>query len=109
MEWNPEQLAAWDQTYLWHPFTQMQEWLAQEPLIIAAGEGNYLIDAGNELEKLLQDNPEETRGHLSLAKLYADQLGRVDLARLHYRRVLEIDPKHPQAAAIRFWLAGRSN
>jgi adenosylmethionine---8-amino-7-oxononanoate aminotransferase len=41
---NPEQLAAWDQTYLWHPFTQMQEWLAQEPLIIAGGDGNYLID-----------------------------------------------------------------
>jgi adenosylmethionine---8-amino-7-oxononanoate aminotransferase len=41
---NPEQLAAWDQTYLWHPFTQMQDWLDQEPLIIASGDGNYLID-----------------------------------------------------------------
>jgi adenosylmethionine-8-amino-7-oxononanoate aminotransferase len=39
------QLAAWDHAYLWHPFTQMQEWLAEEPLIIVAGEGNYLIDA----------------------------------------------------------------
>jgi len=41
---NPEELAAWDQTYLWHPFTQMQDWLAEEPLIIADGDGNYLID-----------------------------------------------------------------
>jgi adenosylmethionine---8-amino-7-oxononanoate aminotransferase len=41
---NPEELAAWDQTYLWHPFTQMQDWLAQEPLIIAGGDGNYLVD-----------------------------------------------------------------
>ena len=42
---TPSQLAAWDQAYLWHPFTQMQEWLAEEPLVIVAGEGNYLIDA----------------------------------------------------------------
>jgi adenosylmethionine-8-amino-7-oxononanoate aminotransferase len=44
MRLNPEELAAWDQAYLWHPFTQMQEWLAEEPLIIAGGDGNYLID-----------------------------------------------------------------
>ncbi|HVO26909.1 MAG TPA: adenosylmethionine--8-amino-7-oxononanoate transaminase [Candidatus Margulisiibacteriota bacterium] len=44
MRLNPEELAAWDQASLWHPFTQMQEWLADEPLIIAGGDGNYLID-----------------------------------------------------------------
>ena len=33
-----------DHRYLWHPFTQMQEWFAEEPLIIQRGEGNYLID-----------------------------------------------------------------
>lgn len=38
------QLKAWDHTYLWHPFTQMQEWLAEDPVVIARGEGNYLID-----------------------------------------------------------------
>ncbi|HXG22123.1 MAG TPA: adenosylmethionine--8-amino-7-oxononanoate transaminase [Methylomirabilota bacterium] len=38
------QLKAWDHAYLWHPFTQMQDWLAEDPLIIASGEGNYLID-----------------------------------------------------------------
>ncbi len=37
-------LAAWDHRYLWHPFTQMEEWLAAEPLIVAAGEGNELVD-----------------------------------------------------------------
>jgi adenosylmethionine-8-amino-7-oxononanoate aminotransferase len=37
-------LVRWDQAYLWHPFTQMQEWLAAEPLVIERGEGNYLID-----------------------------------------------------------------
>lgn len=38
------QLKAWDHTYLWHPFTQMQDWLTEDPIIIARGEGNYLID-----------------------------------------------------------------
>ncbi|HET7501789.1 MAG TPA: adenosylmethionine--8-amino-7-oxononanoate transaminase [Kofleriaceae bacterium] len=27
---------------MWHPFTQMAEW---EPLVIASGDGNYLVDA----------------------------------------------------------------
>ena len=33
-----------DYRHLWHPFTQMQEWFAEEALIIDRGEGNYLID-----------------------------------------------------------------
>src|SRR5688572_17957520 len=37
-------LAAKDKRYVWHPFTQMRDWLAEEPLIIDAAEGNYLID-----------------------------------------------------------------
>jgi adenosylmethionine-8-amino-7-oxononanoate aminotransferase len=41
---DPGELARWDHAHLWHPFTQMQEWLAEEPLIIASGEGAYLID-----------------------------------------------------------------
>ncbi len=38
-------LANADHRHLWHPFTQMQAWLEDEPLIIERGEGNYLIDA----------------------------------------------------------------
>ena len=37
-------LTNWDRTYLWHPFTQMQEWEQEEPLIIERGKGPYLID-----------------------------------------------------------------
>lgn len=33
-----------DQQYLWHPFTQMAEWLAADPVIIERGEGFFLID-----------------------------------------------------------------
>lgn len=38
------ELAAWDHQYVWHPFTQMRDWLADEPIIIERGDGNYLID-----------------------------------------------------------------
>jgi adenosylmethionine---8-amino-7-oxononanoate aminotransferase len=38
------QLKNWDRRYLWHPFTQMQEWEQEEPLIIERGKGSYLID-----------------------------------------------------------------
>ena len=45
---DKETLVEWDKRYLWHPFTQMQDWLAEEPIIIERGEGCYLIDiAGN--------------------------------------------------------------
>jgi len=33
-----------DKQYVWHPFTQMQEWAADPQLVIAAGEGIRLID-----------------------------------------------------------------
>lgn len=41
---DKEELAAWDKRYLWHPFTQMRDWLEEEPVIIERGEGSYLID-----------------------------------------------------------------
>jgi adenosylmethionine-8-amino-7-oxononanoate aminotransferase len=37
-------LVAWDHRHLWHPFTQMAEWLAEPPLVVAAAEGTTLID-----------------------------------------------------------------
>jgi len=39
------QLSFWDKKYLWHPFTQMKDWLKEEPLIIEEGKGSILIDA----------------------------------------------------------------
>ncbi|MGZ8373982.1 MAG: adenosylmethionine--8-amino-7-oxononanoate transaminase [Nitrospira sp.] len=41
---STKQLRNWDRRYLWHPFTQMQEWEQEEPLIIERGKGSYLID-----------------------------------------------------------------
>jgi adenosylmethionine-8-amino-7-oxononanoate aminotransferase len=34
----------WDAAHVWHPFTQMQEYLASEPLVVVEAQGNYLID-----------------------------------------------------------------
>ena len=39
-----EDLRAWDRAHVWHPFTQMLDWMGDDPLIISGGEGNYLID-----------------------------------------------------------------
>ncbi len=33
-----------DRRHLWHPFTQMSEWLAEEPVIVDAAEGVHLVD-----------------------------------------------------------------
>lgn len=41
---STKQLRDWDRRYLWHPFTQMQEWEQEEPVIIERGKGSYLID-----------------------------------------------------------------
>ena len=39
-----DELKRLDHTYLWHPFTQMREWVGEDPVIIERGEGHYLID-----------------------------------------------------------------
>jgi len=38
---NPQNL---DKQYIWHPFTQMKDWVENEQLIIEKGKGSYLYD-----------------------------------------------------------------
>lgn len=38
------ELARLDHRYLWHPFTQMRDWLRQEPIVIVEGQGALLRD-----------------------------------------------------------------
>src|ERR1700751_2155784 len=38
-------LARLDQRYVWHPFTQMRDWLKREPIVITSGKGAVLRDA----------------------------------------------------------------
>lgn len=71
-------------------------------------EMGYFQDAANELLKLLEQNPNETRAHLLLGNLCAQRLDQTALAREHYLKVLEAEPQHPQATQIRYWLAGHS-
>ncbi|MGH2719415.1 MAG: adenosylmethionine--8-amino-7-oxononanoate transaminase [Actinomycetota bacterium] len=40
-----DHLVALDKAHVWHPFTQMEGWLAGDPLMIERGEGCWLIDA----------------------------------------------------------------
>lgn len=37
-------LADLDHRHLWHPFTQQQDWVRTEPLIVEHGDGNWLVD-----------------------------------------------------------------
>ena len=37
-------LETWDKEYIWHPFSQMQEYIGEDNPIIAKGDGVYLYD-----------------------------------------------------------------
>jgi adenosylmethionine---8-amino-7-oxononanoate aminotransferase len=38
-------LAGLDHQFVWHPFTQMRDWLKREPIVIVSGKGATLRDA----------------------------------------------------------------
>src|ERR671926_289532 len=38
-------LAKLDHQFVWHPFTQMRDWLNQQPIVITHGKGAVLRDA----------------------------------------------------------------
>ena len=67
-------------------------------------QANFPADAARELEKLLAAYPNETRAHLALANLYAQQLGQPAKAREQYLKVLEAEPQCSAGTAIRYWL-----
>lgn len=68
-------------------------------------DGNYLADAMAEFDALLIRQPHHVNANLALANLYAQQLRQPGRARPYFQRVLEINPRHPQASAIRYWLS----
>ena len=39
-----DEIRRWDVAHVWHPFTQMAEYAASDPLVVVAAEGHYLID-----------------------------------------------------------------
>ena len=62
-------------------------------------------DAAEQAAAILSSSPNEVRAHLLLGSLWAGELGFFPKAREHYRAVIEIEPRHPQSAVIRTWLA----
>jgi len=98
----PQALAAWENALAIQPESRD----ARYNFALALKAANYPIDAAHELEKILAANPNETRAHLVLGNLCADQLHDLVRARTHYLKVLEQEPRHAQATAIRYWLVG---
>ena len=94
-------LAGWERALALEPDSLN----ARYNFALALKQAGYAYDAGDELEKVIEAKATDVRAHLTLANLCAQQLGNVEKARVHYLKVLELDPRNSQAPAIRFWLA----
>jgi tetratricopeptide (TPR) repeat protein len=73
---------------------------------IALEESGRPREAAAEFVKVVGSEPTNVQAHFNLGNLYERKLGDPIRAKTHYRRVLELDPQHSQATAIRFWLEG---
>lgn len=67
-------------------------------------QAGYPQDAADEFERLTKDSPNRAQPHLMLASLLSTRLHDKDGARQHYQKVLELEPNHPNATEIRYWL-----
>lgn len=69
-----------DKQYVWHPFTQMQEWVAQPQMVIESAEGIKLIDSeGNSYYDGVSSLWVNLHGHRhpKIDQAIIDQLGKV--------------------------------
>ncbi len=41
---SPADLKEWDRRHVWHPFTQMRDWVRTDPVVIESGDGCWLVD-----------------------------------------------------------------
>ena len=67
-------------------------------------QGNYYADAAIELETFLQFDPNSIQGHLEVGRLYAEKLRDIEKAAIHYKRAIGLNPEHPEAVNMRYWL-----
>jgi adenosylmethionine-8-amino-7-oxononanoate aminotransferase len=75
-----DRLVAADHRHLWHPFTQMQDWLREEPIVVDAAEGVWLVDTlGNRYLDGVSSLWCNVHGHRvpEIDRAVADQLGKV--------------------------------
>ncbi len=74
----------------------------------ALNRSEYYVDAAREYQKLLEVYQDYVPAHLGLAGIYSEHLKVPEQAESHYRRILELNPQHPEAANIRQWLFNNS-
>jgi adenosylmethionine-8-amino-7-oxononanoate aminotransferase len=75
-----QRLVELDRRHLWHPFTQMQGWLEEEPVIVERGEGSYLVDTrGKRYLDGISSLWVNVHGHRrpEIDRAIVDQLGRI--------------------------------
>lgn len=96
----PAALAGWETALAIRPDSTE----ARYNFALTLKSAGYALDAAAELEKILMTTPDDVRTHLILGNLCAEQLRDKSRARVHYQRILELDARHPQATAIRYWL-----
>jgi len=105
-------VAAFEQGEMGEALRAYEQALAVDPGSVPARfnfattlrRSGYPADAAAQLEHLLAAHPDETRAQLALGDLYARHFGDRQRARDRYLRVLELEPQHPQAPALRLWL-----
>jgi hypothetical protein len=97
----PQALAAYEMALAIQPNSMD----ARYNFALALKAAGYVTDAVNELNKILETSPDEARVHLALGNIYAQQLFDPADARPHYLKVLQLNPRNPQAPDIQFWLS----
>jgi len=105
-------VAAFEQGEMGEALRAYEQALAVDPDSVPARfnfattlrRSGYPADAAAQLEHILAAHPDETRAQLALGDLYARQFRDRPRARERYLRVLELEPQHPNAPALRLWL-----
>lgn len=82
---------------------QPQSFDARYNFALTLQQAGYPQDAADEYRQLTKDFPERAQPHLMLASLLSSRLRDKEGARIHYQKVLELEPNHPQATEIRYW------
>lgn len=77
---------------------------AHQLFAAALARSGYSVDAAEELDETVKLGADSAANRLALAGLCVREMRDPKRARPHYQRVLELEPNHPQAAAIRAWL-----
>ena len=93
------------QSYEWALAIRPSHRNARYNFALALKKGRHFNEAASELQTVIDNHPNDVNAHFELAKLYANQLGDAESARRHYKRVLELNPNHPQAVSIRYRLS----